>query len=255
MDQTALVPSEAITVVLSERGWIRAAKGHDMDPLALGSKSGDAFKAFDRGRSNQSAVFLDSTGRTYTLPAHTLPSARGQGEPLSGRVKPPAGAVFAGIMIGDADDRYLLASDAGYGFVARLGDLQSKNKSGKSVLTRPNDAGVLRPQPVRENDDGWVAAVTSSGYLLVTELEELPLLGRGKGLKIIHIPPMRLTARDEFVVAIAVVPDGGQLTVHAGKRYVTLKPSDLEHYQVGRGRRGKKLPRGLQRVERLVAGD
>jgi len=255
MDQTVLIPSEAITVVLSERGWVRAAKGHDMDPLTLGYKSGDAFKAFDRGRSNQSAVFLDSTGRAYTLPAHTLASARGQGEPLSGRVKPPAGAVFAGVMIGDADDRYLLASDAGYGFVARLGDLQSKNKAGKVVLTRPNNAGVLTPRAVRDNDDGWVAAATSSGHLLVTELEELPLLGRGKGLKIIQIPPARLKARDEYVVAIAVVPDGGQLTVHAGKRHVTLKPADLEHYQVGRGRRGRKLPRGLQRVEQLVASD
>ena len=255
MDQTTLVPSEAITVVLSERGWIRAAKGHDMDPLTLAYKSGDAFKAFDRGRSNQPAVFLDSTGRSYTLPAHTLASARGQGEPLSGRVKPPAGATFSGVMIGDADDRYLLASDAGYGFVARLGDLLSKNKAGKAVLARPNNAGVLTPQAIGDNDDGWVAAVTSSGYLLVTELEELPLLGRGKGLKIIQVPPARLKAREEFVVAIAVVPDGGQLTVHAGKRHVTLKSADLEHYQVGRGRRGRKLPRGLQRVEQLVAGD
>jgi topoisomerase-4 subunit A len=255
MDQTTLVPSEAITVVLSERGWIRAAKGHDMDPLTLAYKSGDAFKAFDRGRSNQPAVFLDSTGRSYTLPAHTLASARGQGEPLSGRVKPPAGATFAGVMIGDADDRYLLASDAGYGFVARLGDLLSKNKAGKAVLARPNNAGVLTPQAIGDNDDGWVAAVTSSGYLLVTELQELPLLGRGKGLKIIQVPPARLKAREEFVVAIAVVPDGGQLTVHAGKRHVTLKSADLEHYQVGRGRRGRKLPRGLQRVEQLVARD
>ncbi len=255
MDQTTLVPSEAITVVLSERGWVRAAKGHDIDPLTLTYKSGDAFKAFDRGRSNQPAVFLDSTGRSYTLPAHTLASARGQGEPLSGRVKPPAGALFAGVMIGDADDRYLLASDAGYGFVARLGDLFSKNKAGKAVLARPNDAGVLTPQAIGDNDDGWVAAVTSSGYLLVTELEELPLLGRGKGLKIIQVPPARLKAREEFVVAIAIVPDGGQLTVHAGKRHVTLKSADLEHYQVGRGRRGRKLPRGLQRGEQLVASD
>jgi len=254
IDQTALIPSESITVVLSERGWVRAAKGHDIDPLTLAYKSGDAFKACDRGRSNQAAVFMDSTGRAYTLAAHTLPSARGQGEPLSGRVKPPTGATFAGVMIGDADDRYLLASDAGYGFVARLGDLQSKNKAGKAVLTRPGDAGVLIPQAVRDNEDGWVAAVTSSGHLLVTELGELPLLGRGKGLKIIQIPPARVKAREEFVVAIAVVPDGGQLTVHAGKRHVTLKPADLEHYQVGRGRRGRKLPRGLQRVEALVAG-
>jgi topoisomerase-4 subunit A len=255
MDQTALIPAEAVTVVLSERGWVRAAKGHDIDPMTLSYKSGDAFKSCDRGRTNQSAVFLDSTGRTYTLPAHSLPSARGQGEPLSGRVKPPAGATFAGVMIGDSDDRYLLASDAGYGFVARLGDLYSKNKAGKAVLARPNNAAVLIPRAVRDNDDGWVAAVTSEGHLLVTELEELPLLGRGKGLKIIQIPPARLKAREEFVVDIAVIPDGGTLTVYAGKRHVTLKAADLAHYQIGRGRRGRKLPRGLQRVERLVAGD
>ncbi len=255
MDQTTLVPSEAITVVLSERGWVRAAKGHDVDALSLAYKSGDGFKAADRGRSNQAAVFLDSTGRAYTLAAHTLPSARGQGEPLSGRIKPPAGATFAGVMIGEPDDRYLLATDAGYGFVARLGDLQAKNKSGKAVLTRPNNACVLTPQPVRDVDGGWVAAVTSAGHLLLAEIAELPLLTRGKGLKIIQIPPARLKAREEFVVAIAVVPEGGQLTVHAGKRHVTLKASDLEHYQLGRGRRGRKLPRGLQRVERLVASD
>ncbi len=255
MDQTTLVPSEAITVVLSERGWVRAAKGHDVDALSLAYKSGDGFKAADRGRSNQAAVFLDSTGRAYTLAAHTLPSARGQGEPLSGRIKPPAGATFAGVMIGEPDDRYLLATDAGYGFVARLGDLQAKNKSGKAVLTRPNNACVLTPQPVRDVDGGWVAAVTSAGHLLLAEIAELPLLARGKGLKIIQIPPARLKAREEFVVAIAVVPEGGQLTVHAGKRHVTLKASDLEHYQLGRGRRGRKLPRGLQRVERLVASD
>ncbi len=255
MDQTTLVPSEAITVVLSERGWVRAAKGHDVDALSLAYKSGDGFKAADRGRSNQAAVFLDSTGRAYTLAAHTLPSARGQGEPLSGRIKPPAGATFAGVMIGEPDDRYLLATDAGYGFVARLGDLQAKNKSGKAVLTRPNNACVLTPQPVRDVEGGWVAAVTSAGHLLLAEIAELPLLARGKGLKIIQIPPARLKAREEFVVAIAVVPEGGQLTVHAGKRHVTLKASDLEHYQLGRGRRGRKLPRGLQRVERLVASD
>ncbi len=255
MDQTTLVPSEAITVVLSERGWVRAAKGHDVDALSLAYKSGDGFKAADRGRSNQAAVFLDSTGRAYTLAAHTLPSARGQGEPLSGRIKPPAGATFAGVMIGEPDDRYLLATDAGYGFVARLGDLQAKNKSGKAVLTRPNNACVLTPQPVRDVEGGWVAAVTSAGHLLLAEIAELPLLARGKGLKIIQIPPARLKAREEFVVAIAVVPEDGQLTVHAGKRHVTLKASDLEHYQLGRGRRGRKLPRGLQRVERLVASD
>ena len=254
MRETALVPSEQVSVVLSERGWVRAAKGHDIDARALAYKSGDRFKAIDWGRSNQSAVFLDSTGRAYTLAAHTLPSARGQGEPLSGRLNPPDGATFEGVMIGEPDDRYLLASDAGYGFVARLGELFSKNKNGKSVLAVPKGAGVLTPCAVTDPAGDEVAAVTSEGYLLLAPVAELPELGRGKGLKIIQIPPARLKKREETVVAVCVVPRDGRLTVYAGKRHVTLKSGDLEHYRVGRGRRGRKLPRGLQRVERIEAG-
>lgn len=254
MRETALVASEPVSVVLSERGWVRAAKGHDIDGRTLSYKSGDGFRDIARGRSNQSSVFIDSTGRTYTLPAHTLPSARGQGEPLSGRLKPPEGASFEGAMIGEADTRFLLATDAGYGFVARLEDLISKNKAGKVALSVPKGARVLTPSRVFDRDSDRVAAVTVSGRLLVLPLSALPLLARGKGLKIIQIPPAKLKSREEYVSVIAVVPADGQLTVYAGKRHLTLKPGDMDHYALGRGRRGKKLPRGLQRVDRMGVG-
>ena len=251
LDETSLVPSEPVTVVLSERGWVRAAKGHEMDPRSLSYKSGDGFRAADMGRSNQAALFIDSTGRAYTLPAHSLPSARGQGEPLTGRLNPTGGASFRGVMLGDADTQYLLASDAGYGFVAKLGDLYSKNKSGKSVLSVPAGAQVFNPARVQDPSSDLVAAVSSEGRLLVHSVSDLPMLARGKGLKIIQIPPARLKSRQEFVVAVAVVPEGGSLTVYSGKRHLTLKPADLAVYRMERGRRGKKLPRGLQRVDTL----
>jgi topoisomerase-4 subunit A len=254
LGETDLVPSESISVIVSEKGWVRAAKGHEVDAATLGYRSGDAFKAIDRGRSNQSAVFLDSTGRAYALAAHTLPSARGHGEPLSGRLKPPDGATFEGVMLGDPDDRYLLSTDLGYGFVARLGDMVSKNKAGKVVLSIPPGARVLGPCPIGALDTARVAAVTTEGYLLVIEARELPELARGKGVKIIQVPPGRFRAGQEQVGAVAVIEPGAALTVHAGKRHLTLRPADLEHYALGRGRRGRKLPRGLQRVDRLVAG-
>ncbi|HSS63815.1 MAG TPA: DNA topoisomerase IV subunit A [Gammaproteobacteria bacterium] len=256
MEEKALVPTEPVSVVLSERGWVRAAKGHDIDPRKLSYKSGDGFRDMAQGRSNQTTVVIDSTGRTYSLATHTLPSARGQGEPLAKRLKPPDGATFEGAMIGEAETRYLLATDVGYGFVATLGDLVSKNKAGKSVLSVPRGARVLTPSPVRDLETDRVAAVSSSGYLLLLKLSELPRLAKGKGQKIIQIPPVKLKAREEIVAAIAVVPADGRLTVYAGKRHLTLKAPDLEHYALGRGRRGRKLPRGLQRVDGLavVAG-
>ena len=251
MRETALVPTEHVSVVLSERGWVRSARGHDIDASKLTYKSGDAFRAVARGRSNQLAVFIDSTGRAYALPAHTLPSARGQGEPLSGRLKPPEGATFEGVMMGDPETLYLLATDAGYGFMVRLDDLVSKNKAGKVALTVPKGAKVLTPAPVTDPESDRVAAVSSTGRLLVHALSELPVLGKGKGLKIMQIPPAKLKTREEYVSSMTVVPAASQLTVYAGKRHLSLKPGDLDHYALGRGRRGKNLPRGLQRVDAL----
>ncbi len=252
LDPSELTPAESVTIVLSERGWARSAKGHDIDARALSYKAGDEFRDLARGRSNQNVVFLDSTGRAYSLAAHTLPSARGQGEPLAGRFNPPDGATFRGVMFGEADNRYLLSTDAGYGFVVTLSDLYSKNRAGKSVLSIPAGSKVMTPCGVTDYASDRIVAVSSAGHLLVHELRELPELARGKGVKILQIPPARLKTRDEYMCCITVIPAGQKLTVHAGKRHVTFKSGDLDEYCLGRGRRGRKLPRGLQRVDRLV---
>ena len=251
LQDAALVPTEALTIILSKRGWVRAAKGHDIDPRALPYKSGDDFRAVGRGRSNQSAVFFDSTGRAYTVPAHVLPSARGLGEPLSGRINPPDGATFEGVVIGESGDLFLLATSAGYGFVARFEDLVARNKGGKVVLARPYGSAVMTPRKVCDASSDLVAAVSSSGRLLVHPLTELPRLSKGKGMKIVHIPSARFKAGEEWIVDIVCLPMGGALTLHAGKRHLTLKPRDMEAYRHGRGKRGGMLPRGLQRVDRL----
>ena len=247
-----LLTADPITVVMSEKGWIRAAKGHDIDPVSLSYKSGDVFKMAVRGRSNQPAVILDSTGRAYTVASHNLPSARGQGEPVTGRINPPSGATFEGMMMGADDSLYLLASDAGYGFVAKLGDLQTKNRAGKAALTLPKGGRVLQPAAIASTDGAWVAAVSNEGRLLVFPLEDLPQLVRGKGNKIIGIPGARVQSREEFVVAVQVLSEADSLVVYAGKRHISLKFSELEHYKGERGRRGNKLPRGFQKVDHML---
>ena len=252
MDETALVPSEPVTIVLSEKGWVRAAKGHEVDAEGLNYKAGDGFLAAAAGRSNQLAVFIDSTGRTYALPAHSLPSARGQGEPLTGRVNPPEGARFVGVMAGSADSLYLLATSAGYGYIARLGDLVARTKSGKAVLSVPKGATVLPPAPVIDRAADRVAAVSSAGHLLVIPASELPQLSRGKGIKILGINSRKFAAGEESMVGVAAVTAGDSLVLHCGKRHLRLKPADLDAYAGERGRKGRKLPRGLQRVERLA---
>ena len=246
-----LISTEPVTIVLSERGWVRAAKGHDVDPTTLQYKSGDGFKLAARGKSSQPAVFMDSTGRAYALAAHSLPSARGQGEPLSGKVSPPSGATFGGVVIGPDDQDVLLASDAGYGFVAKIGDLISKNKSGKAVLKLPKGAGVLPAVTVKDYDNDLIVAISNEGRMLMFPLSDLPRLAKGKGNKIISIPSGRVADRVEFVVALAVLTAEDGLTVYAGKRHHNLKPSDLEHYRGERGRRGNKLPRGFQNVDKI----
>jgi len=251
IDLAALAPAEPITVVLSQRGWVRAAKGHEVDPGSLSYKSGDAFCAAAQGRSNQLAVFMDSTGRSYSVLTSSLPSARGQGEPLTGRLSPPSGAIFLAVVMGEDEDRYLVASDAGYGFVAKMVDLQSRNKAGKTLLTLPNGAQVLPLCKVSDIKSDRIAAVTNEGRMLVFALSELPEMARGKGNKIIGIPSAKVASREEFVIAVAVVPAGGKLVITSGKRNLTLKSSDLDHYVGERGRRGAKLPRGFQRVESM----
>ncbi|MGZ5443251.1 MAG: DNA topoisomerase IV subunit A [Thermoanaerobaculia bacterium] len=246
LDPTALIPSEPVTVVLSERGWIRAGKGHDLDPTSLQYKSGDQFLHAAKGRSNQLAVFLDSTGRTYALPAHELPSAKGHGEPLTSALSPPPGATFVGVMMGDPDDLWLLTTDDGYGFVARLEDMITDRKAGKSVVNAADTANVLRPQRVHDYETDRIAAASTEGKLLLFEAAELPPLARGKGVQTIKLH--RTPIAPEKVVGTAVVPQGGTLVVTAGKRDMKLKGNDLDTYLGKRAQRGLKLPRGYQSV-------
>ncbi len=251
LDQNALVPAEPITVVLSDKGWVRAAKGHDIDATALGYRAGDSFRSSALGRSNQQAVFIDSTGRSYSLQAHSLPSARGMGDPLSGRLTPPDGSSFKTVLMGGDESRFLLASDAGYGFITQLKDMYAKNKAGKTVLTLPKSAEVMTPVPVGDVSTELLAVATTEGHLLVFPLSELPSLAKGKGLKLIQIPAARLADRQEYVAGLAVLTEGNTLVVHSGQRHLNLKPADLEHFYAERAKRGKKLPRGFQRVASL----
>ena len=255
LDETALLPSEPVTVVLSKMGWIRVAKGHEIDATSLNYKQGDKYLASARGRSNQQVVLLDSTGRTYSLLAHSLPSARGQGEPVTGRFSSPANATFMSVIMGKNESSYLMSSSYGYGFVCKLSDMQTRTKAGKVTLTVPKGATVLDPFLIDDVETNWVAAVTSGGYLLIVPITELPQLVKGKGNKIINIPAKTLKAGDESVVSIAVIPEGGQLIVHAGKKHKTIQKDELDEYKGERGRRGKLLPQGYRNVTRLAVSD
>lgn len=246
-----LLPSEPVTVVLSEKGWIRSAKGHDIDPTSLSYKAGDQFSMAARGKSSQFALLLDSTGRSYAISAHTLPSARGQGEPISSRLNPPNGATFSGLLMGDDKQAVLLASDAGYGFVATLGDMYTKNRAGKALLSLPEGGRVLQPCLITDPKDSQLIAITNDGRMLVFPVTDLPILARGKGNKIIGIQSARLKAREEFVVAIAAIDSSQFVKIWAGKRHLQMKLKDMEHYVGERGRRGHKLPRGFQKVDRV----
>ena len=252
MDETALISTEAVTVVLSSKGWARSAKGHEIDGEKLNYKAGDTYHASAQGKSNQSAVFLDSSGRAYTLPAHKLPSARGQGDPLSSYFTPTPGAHFVGVAIGDPDDLYLLASNFGYGFIVRLGDMQANAKKGKAVLNVGKQASALPPVKMISVETDQIAAVSSAGHMLLTPAEQLPQMTKGKGNKIINIPAKHLKAGDEKVVAMTIVPEGGKLVVHSGKKHKTMKAPELEGYAGERGRRGLKLSQGYRVVDRFV---
>jgi topoisomerase-4 subunit A len=256
IDETELVASEPVTVVLSARGWVRAAKGHDIDPRVLGYKTGDEFQAAALGRSTQLAVFLDSTGRAYSLPAHTLPSARGQGEPLSGRLDPPDGATFAGVLIGEPDDLWLVASDSGYGFTVRLKEMHSRNRAGKGVLRVPEGGKVLPASPVPADPQSLVLIVSSEGKMLAFPVSDVPELPRGKGNKLFGISSKKFAAREEYVAAMTVLAPDRKLVVVSGERRMTIDFKDLDPYRGERGQRGAMLPRGWRnniRLETLAA--
>ncbi|MBA4503436.1 DNA topoisomerase IV subunit A [Marinobacterium marinum] len=245
-----LLSADPVTIVLSKQGWIRAAKGHDIDAGGLSYKSGDGFKLASQGRMNQPCILLDSTGRSYTLEAHKLPSARGQGEPVTGHVSLPKGAVVDALVCGRDSDVVLLASDAGYGFTTRVDQLTSKTKNGKAALTLPAGAKILPPALV-PNDESLVAAVSNEGRLLVFPVAELPELARGKGNKVINIPAAKAAAREELMTRIVVLGPDDTLVVNAGRQHLKLKGGELDHYRGERGRRGNKLPRGYQKVDSL----
>jgi topoisomerase-4 subunit A len=252
LDESALVPSEPVTVVLSQKGWARAAKGHEIDADGLNYREGDGLLAAVKARTTQQVAFIDSTGRSYTTTAHTLPSARGNGEPLTGRFSPAAGASFDAVIAGDNDTRLILATDFGYGFVTRFEALTSRNKAGKQIISLTDKAKVLAPQISADPARDRIVVVTTEGHLLMFSVAELPELEKGKGNKLIEIPKARLLAGDERVAGVAVVSEGkGEVTLYAGQRKLTLRWSDLVEYGGIRASRGGLLPRGLRRVERI----
>jgi len=252
LDETALVASEPVTVILSEKGWVRAAKGHDVDARELGYREGDRHLASAKGRTTQAVAFIDSTGRSYSTAAHTLPSARGNGEPLTGRFTLPSGARFEALAVGEASSKFVLASDFGYGFVTRFEALLANKKAGKQVISLDERAHVLAPAPVADSARDRIVVVTSAGHLLMFSVAELPELDKGgKGNKLIEIPKAKL-AGGERVVGVAVVVEGsGEVTLYAGQRKLNLRWNDLVEYGGNRAARGSLLPRGLQRVDRI----
>ncbi|HEU4623139.1 MAG TPA: DNA topoisomerase IV subunit A [Steroidobacteraceae bacterium] len=250
IDETALIAKEPVTVILSTGGFMRSAKGHEIDPRALSYKTGDGFQGVARGQSLQQAVFLDSTGRTYALPAHSLPSARGNGEPLSGRLNPPDGAKFVGVMMGEPEDLWLLASDAGYGFTVRLKELITDRRAGKTVLNVPESSLALPPAFVA-SPDSLVCAVNSEGKMLAFVVKDLPEMPRGKGNKIFDIPGKKAASREETLKAVAVVPPNGKLVLWSGDKQKTLEWGDLKEYKGQRAQRGAVLMRGWRDIDRL----
>jgi topoisomerase-4 subunit A len=252
LDESALVASEPITVVLSEKGWVRAAKGHDVDAVALGYREGDSFHNAAKGKTTQNVAFIDSSGRCYSTAAHTLPSARGNGEPLTGRFMPAPGARFDAIAIADPATKLVLATDFGYGFVIKFEALLANKKAGKQLINMDDEAHVLAPAYVSEAARDRIVVATNAGHLLMFSVAELPELDNGgKGNKLIEIPKAKL-ATGERVAGIAVVAEGkGEVTLWAGQRKLILKWADLVEYNGNRAQRGGNLPRGFTRVERI----
>jgi topoisomerase-4 subunit A len=250
IDESELIANEPATIVLSKGGFIRSAKGHEIDARTLTYKAGDEYQHAAKGRSVQQAVFLDSTGRAYSVVAHSLPSARGLGEPLSSRVDPPDGAKWRGVMIGEPEDLWLVASDAGYGFTVRLRETYAQKKAGKGLLNLPDGALVLPPAPV-PGDDALVAVTSEGGKLLVFPVKDVPELARGKGNKLFDIPSKKFASREDFLTGMTVVAKDKSLVVRSGERKMTLSWSDLKDYRGERAQRGSVLPRGWRNVDAL----
>jgi topoisomerase-4 subunit A len=250
LSETELVPSEPVTIVLSQMGWVRSAKGHDIDPAGLSYKAGDSYLAAARGKSNQPVAFIDSTGRSYTLDPTSLPSARGQGEPLTGKLTPPPGAVVEQVLMEPDDQRLLMASDAGYGFICTFSDLVSRNRAGKALLTLPDNARVMTPMAVHHEDD-MLLAITQAGRMLMFPVGELPQMSKGKGNKIISIPSAEAAAGQDKLAWLMILPPGSAITLHVGKRKMLLRSEELQKFRADRGRRGTLLPRGLQKIDRV----
>lgn len=244
ISETDMTPSEPITIILSEMGWVRCAKGHDINARALSYKTGDNYLTHACGKSNQPVVFIDSTGRSYTLDPLSLPSARSQGEPLTGKLTLPSGAAIEHLLIENENQSLLMASDAGYGFICKFEDLVSRNKAGKAVISLPENANVLPPL-VLQNSTALLVALTSMNRMLVFPVADLPELSKGKGNKIIHIPAANAKERSELLVKLFLISEKTSLVFHAGKRKVTLKPEDIQKFRAERGRKGSPLPRGL----------
>ncbi len=255
LDESDLMPSETITVVLSERGWVRAAKGHDIDPMGLSYKSGDGFQGLAQGKSNNSVVFIDSHGRSYAAIAHSLPSARGQGEPLTGRFRPAAGAEFASCVMARDDDLYLMSSSHGYGFVCRFEDMLTRNKNGKALISLKNGAALMPAARIQNFETDHLVSITSEGYIGLLEVKSIPQLSKGKGNKIQGIPSKRLKLGEESVSYIACLTEHQKLVVHSGKKYKSMALRELEEYRIERGKRGRKLPRGYQNVTAIEVID
>ena len=244
ISESEMTPAEPVTVILSEMGWVRCAKGHDIDPEGLSYKAGDKYLAHAYGKSNQPVIFIDSTGRSYALDPLSLPSARSQGEPLTGKLTLPAGATIEQVIMEPEKQELLMASDAGYGFICKFEDLIARNKAGKALISLPENAKVLKPETLSESAS-LLVSLTSAGRMLIFPVRDLPALSKGKGNKIISIPAANAKARSELLVKLFLISEQASLEFHSGKRKITLKPEDLQKFRAERGRKGSQLPRGL----------
>ena len=242
--------TEPITVILSTAGWIRSAKGHDIDPASLNYRGDDSLKDFCRGRNNQNAVFLDSQGKAYSMPGHTLPSARGLGDPITGRVSADSGVEFMSTVIGNDDDKFMISNSAGYGYISEFQNMVSAKKSGKAFMKLPKGAKILKAFKVEEGHK-FIVAVSSIGRLLIFSLSELPILAKGKGNKIINIPKVKFESGEESLSHIALLAESSSLRIESGKRFLTLKIKDLENYISSRAKRGNLLPQGYRKVDAI----